>query len=185
MIQGIIPFSHELVKRAAKEGDIVVDATCGNGNDTLFLSYLVESSGQVYAFDIQQEAIDRTKQLLDEHKRNNVTLIKDTHANVDEYIKDKEVAAAIFNLGYLPKGDKKIVTKPESTLSAVKKLLKMLKKNGLIVLVVYSGHPGGQEEKNAVPEFVTALNQQQYTVLQYQFINFINNPPFVIAIEKK
>lgn len=186
MLQGIIPFAHDLISRVVNKGDLVVDATCGNGNDTLFLSHLVEADGHVYAFDIQQQAIERTKQLLDEHKQKNVTLIQDSHANVDQYIdEDTKLAAAIFNLGYLPRSDKKIVTKPESTITAVKKLLHLLKKNGVIVLVIYSGHPGGLDEKNAVLDFVKKLDQQYYTVLKYQFINFINHPPFVVAIEKK
>ena len=186
MLQGIIPFAHDQLSRVVKNGDIVVDATCGNGNDTLFLSNLVESDGTVYAFDIQQQAIETTRQLLNEHNRKNVTLIQDSHANVDQYIDEHtEISAAIFNLGYLPRSDKKIVTKPDSTITAVEKLLSLLKKNGLIVLVVYAGHPGGLDEKNAVLDFVTALDQKHYTVLKYQFINMVNHPPFVIAIERK
>lgn len=186
MLQGIIPFAHELLKKAVKKGDLVVDATCGNGNDTLLLSEFVESHGRVYAFDIQQQAIETTKQLLAEHERKNVILIQDSHANIDQYIKeDEEISAAVFNLGYLPRSDKKIITKPDSTLQALEKLLQRLKKNGLIVLVVYAGHPGGLEEKNAVLNFVTTLDQKQYSAVKYQFINLVNNPPFVIAIEKK
>lgn len=186
MLQGIIPFAHDQLSRVVKIGDIVVDATCGNGNDTLFLSNLVESDGTVYAFDIQQQAIETTRQLLNEHNRKNVTLIQDSHANIDQYIKeDEEISAAVFNLGYLPRSDKKIITKPDSTLQALEKLLQRLKKNGLIVLVVYAGHPGGLEEKNAVLNFVTTLDQKQYSAVKYQFINLVNNPPFVIAIEKK
>lgn len=185
-LQGIIPFAHDLLNRAIQPGDIVVDATCGNGNDTLFLSKLVENTGHVYAFDIQQQAIETTRQLLQRNERNNVTLIHDSHSLIEQYIdQSTTLAAGVFNLGYLPRSDKSIITKPDSTIEAIRKLLPLLKKNGLLVLVVYAGHPGGQEEKNAVIQFVSELNQQHYFVLKYGFINLVNEPPFVIAIEKK
>src|SRR5690625_1363959 len=143
MLQGIIPFAHELLSRTVNDGDIVVDATCGNGNDTLFLSTLVGENGHVYAFDIQQQAIDTTTHLLKEHKRKNVTLIHDSHSNAVQYIEQENtLKGIIFNLGYLPRSDKKIITKPHSTITAVEKFLPLLKKGGIVVLVVYAGHPG-------------------------------------------
>lgn len=185
-LQGIIPFAHDLLERAISENDVVVDATCGNGNDTLFLSKLVGSKGHVYAFDIQAQAIKTTKAVLAEEKRDNVTLIHHSHALLDQYIDQKQmITAAVFNLGYLPRSDKTIITKPDSTITAIEKLLPLLKKNGVIVLVVYAGHPGGEEEKNAVIDFVSQLDQKEYFVLKYQFMNLMNNPPFVIAVEKK
>lgn len=185
-LQGIIPFAHDILKRVIHEDDVVVDATCGNGNDTLFLSKLVGPKGHVYAFDIQAQAIETTKALLAAEKRDNATVIHHSHALLDQYIdEDERVAAAVFNLGYLPRSDKTIITKPDSTLTAIEKLLPLLKKNGVIVLVVYAGHPGGREEKNAVVDFVSELDQKDYFVLKYQFMNLMNNPPFVIAVEKK
>lgn len=186
MLKGIIPFAHSLLEKSISEGDYVADATCGNGNDSLFLSTLVGQEGKVYAFDIQTAAITNTKELLQQHKRENVQLIHDSHAHVDKYIKqDESLAAAVFNLGYLPRSDKTIITQPHSTITAIEKLLPLLKKNGLLILVVYSGHSGGKEEKEAVLRFTSSLDQKQYFVLKYQFINLINEPPFVLAIEKK
>lgn len=182
----IIPFAHDLLKRTIDQGEIVIDATCGNGNDTLLLSDLVGNEGHVFAFDIQKQAIETTKSLLSQHHRNNVTLIKDSHAKVDQYIDEEaNLAAAVFNLGYLPRSDKKIITKPDSTIAAIEKILPLLKRKGLVVLVVYAGHPGGKDEKNAVLQFVSQLNQEKYFVLKYGFINLVNEPPFVLAIEKK
>ncbi len=86
MVMKILDFSHQLLKDCIKEGETVVDATCGNGNDTLFLSKLVGKTGQVYAFDIQEQAITQTKQLLEENKQVNVTLILDSHANMEKYL---------------------------------------------------------------------------------------------------
>lgn len=185
MFKGVIQFGHELLEKCVYEGEIVVDATCGNGNDTLRLSELVGNSGHVYAFDIQEQAIENTKKLLTKHNKHHVTYVLDSHANIDRHITEKEIAGAIFNLGYLPRSDKKIITKPDSTITAIEKILSKLKIGGVTVLVIYSGHPGGEEEKTAVLDYVSKLDQELYTVLQYRFINLTNNPPFTIAIYKK
>lgn len=119
MVMKILDFSHQLLKDCIKEGETVVDATCGNGNDTLFLSKLVGKTGQVYAFDIQEQAITQTKQLLEENKQVNVTLILDSHANMEKYLPETikgKLGGAIFNLGYLPHSDKTIITKGNTTI---------------------------------------------------------------------
>lgn len=183
---GIIPFAHELLSKAVKAGDVAVDATCGNGNDTLYLSTLVGEKGHVYGFDIQEQAIFNTKALLEKNERKNCTLIHDSHALADKYIEESiQISAAIFNLGYLPRSDKRIITKPESTLIAVEKLLYLLKQNGVLILVVYAGHPGGSEEKEAIIQFAASLDPKAFTVLRYQLLNMKKEPPFVVAIEKK
>jgi 16S rRNA C1402 N4-methylase RsmH len=184
----IIPFAHHLIKEITVHGDFVVDATCGNGNDTLFLSQLVGATGHVYAFDIQKQAIVATQERLEAHQQRHITYIHDSHAKMNQYLPENlrgVLAAAIFNLGYLPKNDKAIITKADSTIEAVRQLLPFLKTGGRIVLVVYHGHIGGTHEKEAVLDYVKTLNQGDYEVLCYQFLNQQNNPPFVIAIEKK
>ncbi|MFC2947115.1 class I SAM-dependent methyltransferase [Virgibacillus sediminis] len=185
MIKGILDYSHDLLKHSVEEGDIVMDATCGNGHDTIFLSGLTGPSGKVFAFDIQQQAIRNTKQLLSDAKHQNVTLVHDSHANASEYLPEGELGGAIFNLGYLPKSDKSIVTKGSSTIEAVNNLLPRLGRGKIIVLVVYHGHPGGREEKEAVVNHVQQLEQKDYAVLRYGFINQRNNPPFILAVQKR
>lgn len=186
MVKGIIPFAHDILTNTVIEGDIVVDATCGNGNDTLFLAKLVGKSGHIYSFDIQKQAIDQTKTLLKENNFENVTYVHDSHANIRDYIPiDTKIAGAIFNLGYLPRSDKQIITKGDSTIAAIKGLLHYLKKSAYIVIVIYHGHIGGSEEKQMILDFVTTLEQKDFAVLQYQFINQKNNPPFIVAIERK
>src|SRR5699024_10241670 len=93
-LQGIITFAHDLLERASSANDVVVDATCGNGNDTLFLSKLVGSKGHVYAFDIQARAIKPPKAVLAEETRDNVTLIHHSHALLDQYIDQKQMITA-------------------------------------------------------------------------------------------
>lgn len=186
MLQDILNYAHHLLESSVSTGELVVDATCGNGNDTLFLAKLVGEEGKVLAFDIQEQAIKTTEALLKREKQSNVTLIQDSHAFISNYLQQsEEVAGAIFNLGYLPRSDKAIITKSSSTLPALEKLLEKLKKKGLIVFVVYHGHKGGKEEKTALIEYVTQLEQKEYHVLQYQFINQKNDPPFILAIEKR
>ncbi|BAC14264.1 hypothetical conserved protein [Oceanobacillus iheyensis HTE831] len=185
MLKGILHFAHYLLEESISEGEVVIDATCGNGNDTLFLSRVVGKSGHVYAFDIQQQAIQNTKQALEKYHNNNVTLIHGSHALIEDYVQHDVIGGAIFNLGYLPRSDKSIITKPDSTIEAIQKILTKLKKDGIIVIVVYYGHDGGTSEKEAVLKHVANLDQKLYNVLQYGFVNQKNYPPFILAIQKR
>lgn len=187
MLKRVLPYAHELMQQTIKPGETVIDATCGNGNDTVFLSEVTGPTGKVYAFDIQEQAINNTKQKLMDAKVTNVQLIHDGHQHVDQYIATEEqgkVAAAIFNLGYLPGSDKQVITIPQNTITAIDKLTKVLKPGGIIVCVVYYGHDGGQTEKNALLEHLHHYDQKYFQVLQYGFINQKNNPPFILAIQK-
>lgn len=176
----VLEFAHFLIKENLKNNDNSIDMTVGNGNDTLYLAAI---SNHVYGFDIQQIAIDNTNKRLNANNVNNVSLYLDSHTNVDKY-NLTDIGAVIFNLGYLPTGDKNITTNYKTTLEALNKALQILKVNGICVLVIYPGHQPGLEESNAILEFSKSLNQKQYSVLKYDFINQINNPPYLIAIQK-
>lgn len=188
MLKRVLPFAHSLLEAAVKEGDIAIDATVGNGHDTFVLANLVGSNGKVYGFDIQQEALENAHLRLQESKLSKrVQLFLKSHDQIESAIPTefhKKIKAAIFNLGYLPGGDKTIVTTPDSSISAVKQLLKIMPAGGIIVLVVYHGHPEGQIERDQLIQYVRTIDQKQAQVLQYQFLNQINHAPFVIAIEK-
>ncbi|MFW5891158.1 MAG: class I SAM-dependent methyltransferase, partial [bacterium] len=179
--------SHYLLTEFVENGDFVVDATTGNGYDTVFMAKLVGESGKVMGFDIQSDAINATgERLKKEGLFDRVKLIKDGHENMEEYLNDKEKASAvIFNLGYLPGGDKNIVTRPETTIYALKNSLKYLKRGGLVIIVVYIGHDGGPEEKEALLKYTSELDQDDYNVLHYHYINQPTKPPEVIAIKKR
>lgn len=179
----VLPFAKYLLGETVIPGETVVDATAGNGNDTLFLAEHVGENGHVFAFDIQQAALDSTATRLGELNER-VTLILDSHENVEQYI-DGEIGGAVFNLGYLPYGeDLSIVTKPDSTIKALHTLLGMLKKGGIIAISVYEGHEGGKVERDALLDYVTILHQAEVHVIRYELINQRNNPPFLIALEK-
>ncbi|WP_146551016.1 class I SAM-dependent methyltransferase [Rummeliibacillus sp. SL167] len=180
----VLQYAHLLLQDTIEAGDVVVDATAGNGYDTTFLAQLVGEDGHVYAFDIQQQAIDATsKRLMEAGVSKQVSLILDGHENIDQYVKEP-VSAAIFNLGYLPGGEHTIITKPNTTLQAIDRLLSLLKIGGIIILVIYYGHEGGKEERDRIIDYVSSLPQKKVRVLRYEFINQKNDPPFVIALEK-
>ena len=171
--------------KIVQKGDVVVDATMGNGYDTIYLGNLVGENGKVYAFDVQEEAIKSTKKKVErDNMTDRVELILDGHQNLDKYVKE-EVSCVVFNLGYLPRAKHVVITKPDTTLEAIKKSLKLLKPNGIISIAAYIGHEGGLEEKNYICEYLNNLNQNEFNVLHMQFTNQINNPPQLILIEKK
>ena len=174
-----LEMAHDFLAQVITQEDIVVDATMGNGHDTLFLAKLAK---QVYAFDIQEQALEKTSQRIQEAGLSNVDLILQGHETVDQFV--TEVKAAIFNLGYLPSADKSIITQPQTTIEALDKLCQMLVKGGRIAIMIYYGHEGGDIERDAVLDYVSQLPQQEYTATIYRTLNQINNPPFLVMIEK-
>ncbi|MCG7335572.1 methyltransferase domain-containing protein [Sporosarcina sp. ACRSM] len=179
----VLPFSKYLLSETIEADETVVDATAGNGNDTLFLAEHVGEKGHVFAFDIQQAALDSTAERLGELNER-VSLILDSHDNVEQYVTGP-IGGAVFNLGYLPySNDLSIVTKPETTIKAIHMLLGLLKKGGIIAISVYDGHEGGKEERDALLSYVKTLHQADVHVIRYELLNQRNNPPFLIALEK-
>jgi len=178
-------FAHSLLQKVIKSGDHVLDATAGNGYDTLFLAKNVGSKGIVYSFDIQETAILNTSLLLSENNLlEQVRIIHDGHENMVKYI-SKGLKAAIFNLGYLPKSDHKIKTLPETTVSALGQALDILLPGGLITVTIYSGHEGGEAENKAVEEYLKNLDKTKWDVLTWSFLNKSSTAPFLIVIHSR
>ena len=188
-LERILPFAKKLLEKAVKPGDIVVDATLGNGHDTVFLAELVGEKGKVYGFDVQAQAIHAANERISQHGLSDrVILLQNGHEEAALRIPAEyhgKVTGAIFNLGYLPGSDKMVVTRPETTISAIEQLLSIMAPEGIIVLVIYHGHHGGAIERDALLQYCGELDQKTAHVLQYQFINQQNNPPFILAIEKR
>ncbi|WP_102690990.1 class I SAM-dependent methyltransferase [Rummeliibacillus pycnus] len=183
-LKRVLQYAQFLLQDTVEAGDIVVDATAGNGYDTTFLAQLVGENGHVFAFDVQKQAVESTQNRLQvEGLSKRVSVILDGHENVDQYVKET-ISAAIFNLGYLPGSEHEVITKPNTTLKAIESLLSLLKVGGIIVLVIYYGHEGGKEERDQVIEYVSHLPQKKVHALRYEFINQKNDPPFIIALEK-
>lgn len=176
--------AREYIASCVSGGDFVVDATAGNGRDTLFLAQMVGNGGKVFSFDLQKEALTRTQKLLeDEGLLHRVRLIHSGHEHMGNYL-DKDISAAMFNLGYLPGGEHSIVTRPETTIAALERVLQRLREGGLVTLVIYCGHEGGRAEKEALSSFGTRLKQQDFTVLYYDIINQVHSPPSLMVVEK-
>ena len=184
-IESVSNFIHIILKNHVKPGDITVDATAGNGNDTLLLAKLTGAKGIVYAFDIQKKALDNTALIL---KKNNLSekikLIHDSHDNIDKYVSNK-ISTAVFNLGYLPSADRNIITKPETTINALKKIIEMLSTNGLITIVSYLKHKGGIKEKNCLEDFLKTRKQKDLKILKSVYFADDEFAPIVYLINKK
>lgn len=188
-LKGILPFARELLATVVGEGDTAVDATAGNGHDSCYLAKLVGDTGKVYSFDVQAVAIEATQsRIQNEGLSNRVSLHQIGHEQAADIIPQADhssLKAAIFNLGYLPGSDKQVTTQANTSITAIKGLLNIMPPGGLIVLVIYHGHPEGALEKEELLTYVQQLPQDHAHVLQYGFVNQKNTPPFIIAIEKR
>ena len=180
----IIPFIHQSLREVIHEGDTAIDATAGNGFDTLYLAQCVGKTGKVFAFDIQQQALDKTFSLLQAHNvAEQVNLIHDTHDKMEKYVNHAQ--AIVFNLGYLPCGDKNICTQEDTTVKALQSAWRILNPQGVIALAVYSGHNAGKKEALAVENFARNIAQKNADILRYQFANRPDNAPYALIFHKK
>lgn len=183
----VLPFAKHLLSEHVTDGAVAIDMTAGNGHDTLFLAERV-GSGHVYAFDVQEAAVKATTyritaaDLLDR-----VSVVHDSHDTVKAVVADetRPITAAVFNLGYLPGSDKSITTTGNTTIDALEQLLDVMAVGGIIVVVIYHGHESGKVERDEVLTYVESLDQKRAGVLRYGFVNQINHPPFIVAIEKR
>lgn len=160
-------FTHLLLEKFLLSGQKVIDATAGNGQDTLFLAQTVGAAGLVYAFDIQEKALQETKKLLEKnHCLQQVKLIHAGHEKIGKYVQEP-VQAIIYNLGYLPGGNKEIITKGETTLLSLQQGMELLSAGGVISLIVYPGHPGGKQEADLIEEYVALLSPQTWQIMKW------------------
>lgn len=170
----------KIIIASKKDIKVAVDMTVGAGNDS---KYILENTTvkKLYGFDIQKDAKKRALELIGEDLRFNFIL--DSHANIDKYIKEG-IDLAIYNLGYLPGGDKEITTEHESTIESLEKTLKLLNKDGMVVLTIYPGHPAGKIESEKIENYLKSLDQRKYEVIKIAYPNRPNNPPYIITIQK-
>ncbi len=173
---------HELVRGYVKEGDVVVDATVGNGHDTLFLAKCVGPHGRVLGFDVQKQAIQSTRQrLLGEGGVEELHLM--SHDRMLEVVQSG-VSAVLFNLGYLPGSDKKTITQVGTTLKALGQALEILHQGGVLSVMCYPGHTGGALEAYAVEEWMRALDGSALSATRYSRVNASESSPFLLIAEK-
>lgn len=177
-----VDWSHRCLERFVRLGDVAVDATLGNGSDTLFLAALTGVDGHVYGFDTQSRAISATQRHLEENgiTTRQFTLFQQSHhrmaSAVPEHVHGK-ISAVTFNLGYLPGGDKQHITCKETTLPALDCALSLVKVGGVVSVITYPGHPGGEEESEAVHVWMAALDPALHEVQQWRAINRVAQAP--------
>ena len=176
--------ARDALLQAVRPGDTVVDATMGNGHDTLFLAEQVGGEGRVYAFDIQEEAVESTRKLLEEHHiADRVTLFCRSHADLSEAV-PPGLSAAVFNLGWLPGGDHRITTRCASTERAVLSALDCLKPGGIVTICAYPGHEEGSRELEMLVSLLSGLSNRTYNVLRQTFLNAGAGAPECFIIQK-
>lgn len=171
------------------KGDFVIDATCGNGHDTMTLAKAVGATGCVLAIDLQEEAIQKTENLLTDAGIMQVLTMQGSFVYLQHYIEksgeDRKPSAAVFNLGYLPGGDKSLTTKAEDTLAAVQKVISLIKVGGIVTVVMYPGHPEGKREMHMLLSWAETLPSQIYHTVYASLPNQKNSPPQILWITKK
>ncbi|MCM1523265.1 MAG: methyltransferase domain-containing protein [Ruminococcus sp.] len=178
-----LSIAHAVIAERVKKGDICIDATAGRGFDTAYLCSLIGEEGKVISFDIQQDAIDSTAALLKEKGYlPRVRLIKDSHENMDRYAEKESAACITFNFGWLPGGDHSIHTQSETSVAAVRKALRLIRKGGIISMIIYYGRDTGFKEKETLLEFVKTVDSGEYTVITAEFSNRPNCPPIPVFI---
>lgn len=183
---------HFIWKQVVISGDTVIDATCGNGHDTVVLTKLTcgESNlGLVYGFDSQQIALENTSSLLERqltaNQRKRVHLFQMCHSKLAEVIKsDDSVSVVAFNLGYLPGGDKSLITESETTLKALNSAARLVRSGGIITVVSYVGHPGGREEYEAVRDFAANLPTSSWVCSHREWLNRPLCPRLLVLFKK-
>lgn len=183
-LQSARHWAQELLRQAVPPGGAALDATMGNGFDTLFLCELVGERGRVYAFDVQPQALERTRSRLEEAGvADRARLILDGHQNAAIHVREPLDAAA-FNLGWLPGVEKKVTTRAETTLAALSSCLKLLKPGGLLTVCAYPGHPEGARELQALLDWARALDGKSCQALVRAYLNQPPAAPAMIAVQR-
>lgn len=175
---------HTFLRQTVRPGGVCIDATAGKGRDTALLCRLAGETGRVLAFDIQPEAVEQTKALLEqEDLRAEVYL--DSHANMAQYVQPETVDCVVFNFGRLPGGDPKIMTRSESSLAAIDAGLRLLRPGGVMAIALYYGGENGYDERDAVLAHLAELDQRRFSVLVCGWTNRRGDPPMPVFVWKE
>ena len=177
-------WAEELQREAIGPGMVAIDATMGNGGDTQRLCELVGETGRVYAFDVQPQAVVRTRaRLAEAGLLERAELILAGHERVREFVAGP-VDAAVFNLGWLPGGDKHVTTRVETTLAALNACLELLRPHGLLTLCAYPGHAEGASELESVRAWARALDGKRFAAMERAYLNQPSAPPVLLAVQR-
>lgn len=171
-------------KKIIQPNDVVIDATCGNGYDTLKLS---RSAHRLYSFDIQKEAIAQTRLLLEKElspeELKKVYLEQRCHSTFPNEIKPQTVRLIVYNLGYLPGGNKSFTTTESLTLESLKAAQLLLIEGGVISITCYPGHEEGSKEQETLLEYTKTLSPKEWSCCHHVWVNR-NKSPSLLLIQK-
>ena len=184
LVTNTLELFHSMIRTYVSAGDRVLDATAGNGHDTILLADCVGSEGKVYATDIQEDAIERTRiRLREAGLEERVDLVCMDHARIGD-LGLAGLTLAIFNLGYLPGSTKQVATQAHSTIQAIDAALDALRPLGLVLVTVYPGSESGFKEHQELQPYWKKLDQQEYDVMELKFPNRRNVSPYGVMIQK-
>lgn len=167
---------------ALDKARVVVDATAGNGHDTLFLAEHTSEQSKIYAFDIQAAALNNTRERTSDYA-SRIEYVLRSHAEIAAVVQE-DIDVAMFNLGYLPGKEHIVTTEQESTRSAVEQVLGRLSLNGICIIVAYPGHKAGAREAEMLENFLGSLPKKEYTVGCYRLLNHAVTAPYAYLVEK-
>lgn len=189
-VLSVTEWSHRMMAVYVREGDTVIDATAGNGHDTHFLARLVGPNGKVFSFDIQEEALAQTRKRLedDPDPADHVTLLQSCHTQLREQLPDtapRSIKGIMYNLGYLPGGDRQLTTTLQTTLASLEQALELLAEGGILTVVCYPGHDEGAKESAAVSEWIEALPGKTFGVVRLNLPARKNAPYLLSVIRRK
>ncbi|MBP2653016.1 MAG: putative rRNA methylase [Firmicutes bacterium] len=180
-----VQMAHAFLTAKLSEARYILDATAGNGHDTLFLAKHTPPDATIWFFDIQEQSLLNTISALNEAGlAYKCRPIHDCHTKIRNYV-NNPLDAVMFNLGYLPGGSHEVTTKTDTTLTAIQETLRLLAHGGLLSVVAYPGHPEGRLENEAVRGYLSQLLQKEFTVGSWEMVNQQNTPPILYIVEKR
>lgn len=178
-------WAREMIEAAMYDGARAIDATMGNGHDTQWLCELAGENGRVYAFDVQAEAVERTRErLVNAGLQERAALFCAGHERMGEFVPE-QADAIVFNLGWLPGAEHGVTTQTSTTLQAVNAALELLKEDGVMTICIYPGHEEGTRELHALMQWAAELDDKRYDALLKTYLNQPNDPPRMLAVRKK
>ena len=170
--------AQEILRPMIQQGDWVIDATAGNGHDTLFLASCVGPEGRVLAFDIQEAALASARSRVGDATQ--VEFFHESHANMATHAAAGSISVVMFNLGYLPGENHELTTQSGETLAALESAARLLKSGGVLSVICYPGHPAGATEALAVEAWMTALAAKGWRVARYGAVGTRRAAPFLL-----
>lgn len=185
-----LELAHQYWSNFLQKGDLAIDATCGNGHDSLFLAQhiLGEENGELYLFDIQQTALDTTKALLSKtltpKSISRVHFCLCCHSDFSKFLMPATASLIAYNLGYLPTGDKNLTTKTETTLRSLENATEILKPGGIISITCYPGHPEGLVEEQEVLKWGATCSTHEWNCCHHRWINGKKSPSLLLMQKK-